>query len=164
MMKRILTHLILPSWRVRQVFPAAVLKAIEAEIAASETRHTGELRFVVEASLPLPQLLRGVTARQRALEAFAELHVWDTEDNSGVLIYVLLADRHVEILADRGINKKVGEATWQAICTNMEGAFRRGDFGEGAVTGVQEIGRVLATHFPAHGENPDELPNAAVIL
>lgn len=163
-MKRVLNHLIYPQWRTRRAFPADTLKAIEAEITASETLHTGELRFVVEASLPLPQLLRGTTARQRALEAFAELHVWDTEDNSGVLIYVLLADRQVEILADRGINRKVGDATWQAICHDMETAFHDGRFRDGAIDGVRAISRALATHFPAHGSNPDELPNAPVII
>lgn len=163
-MKRILTHLIYPAWRVRQAFSAEALKVIEAEIAASETLHTGELRFVVEACLPLPQLLRGTTARQRALEAFAELHVWDTEDNSGVLIYVLLADRQVEILADRGIDRKVGESVWQVICNDMETAFHDGRFREGAIAGVRAISCVLATHFPAHGLNPDELPNAAIII
>ena len=163
-MKRVLNHLIYPQWRTRRAFPADTLKAIEAEITASETLHTGELRFVVEASLPLPQLLRGTTARQRALEAFAELHVWDTEDNSGVLIYVLLADRQVEILADRGIDRKVGDATWQAICHEMETAFHDGRFHDGAIDGVRAISCVLATHFPAQGHNPDELPNAPIII
>ena len=163
-MKRTLIHLIYPAWRVRQAFSTEALKAIEAEIAASETLHTGELRFVVEASLPFPQLLRGTTARQRALEAFAELHVWDTEGNSGVLIYVLLADRRVEVLADRGIDRKVDDATWQAICRDMETAFHDGRFREGAIAGVRAISRVLATHFPAHGPNPDELSNAPVII
>ena len=103
-MKRILDHLIYPPWRVRRAFPAKTLKAIEDAVAASESLHRGELRFVVEAGLSFSELWRGTTARQRALAVFSDLHVWDTEDNSGVLIYVLLADRQVEILADRGIN------------------------------------------------------------
>ena len=163
-MKRILDHLIYPPWRVRRAFPAKTLKAIEDAVAASESLHRGELRFVVEAGLSFSELWRGTTARQRALAVFSDLHVWDTEDNSGVLIYVLLADRQVEILADRGINRKVGEATWQAICQAMETAFRDGRFHAGALAGVQAISQVLTTHFPAHGPKPDELPNAAIIL
>ena len=161
---RILNHLIDPPWRVRRAFPAETLTAIEAEVTASEASHTGELRFVVEASLSLAQLLRGVSARQRAIEVFADLHVWDTEDNSGVLIYVLLADRQVEILADRSIHRKVGDATWDAICHDMETEFHDGRFLDGAIAGVRAIGRVLATHFPARGHNPDELPNSTIIL
>ena len=163
-MKRILTHLVYPPWRVRRAFPADALEAIETEVASSEIRHRGELRFVVEAGLSFPHLLHGTTARQRALEVFSDLNVWDTEDNSGVLIYVLLADQQVEILADRGINKIVGEATWQAICHDMKAAFHDGHFREGAIAGVRAISQVLVRHFPAHGPNPDELPNAVLII
>lgn len=163
-MKRILDHLIYPPWRVRRAFPAETLKAVEDEVAASERLHRGELRFVVEAGLSFPELWHGTTARQRALEVFSDLHIWDTEENSGVLIYVQLADRQVEIVADRGIHRKVGDATWQTICRDMEIAFRDGRFREGARAGVQAISQVLSAHFPAHGANPDELPNAAIIL
>lgn len=162
--KRILSHLIDPPWRVRRAFPPEVLKEVEAAIAASEAHHAGELRFVVEPGLSLAHLLRGVSARQRALEVFAQLHVWDTEDNSGVLIYVLLADRQVEILADRGIHRRVGDGVWQSICHEMESAFRAGRFRDGALAGVREVGHVLAAHFPPRADNPDELPNTAVIL
>lgn len=163
-LKRIVSHLIYPQWRARLAFPQAALEAIEAEIAASEALHTGELRFVMEGNLDLIPLLRGTSARQRAIDTFSHLRIWDTEENSGVLIYVLLADRQVEILADRGISRKVDDATWQRICTTMERAFGRGQFCEGALTGVHEISRVLAEHFPASGVNPDELPNAAVLI
>lgn len=162
--QRILDHLIYPPWRVRRAFPVETLKAIEDEIAASERLHRGELRFVVEAGLSFAELWRGTTARQRALDVFADLHVWDTEDNSGVLIYVLLADRQVEILADRGINRKVGEAAWQAICRAMEAAFRDDRFHAGALAGVQAITQLLAAHFPAQEANQDELPNTAIII
>ena len=163
-MGRILKHLSYPRWRVRVAFPKAALKAIEAEVAASEMTHKGELRFVVEGGLDLPQLLRGVSARQRAVEAFSQLRVWDTEHNSGILIYVQLADRKVEILADRGIHQKVGDETWRCICADMQRAFRAGKFCEGAVEGVKAASRVLAEHFPAESGNPDELPNAPVVL
>ncbi|MFT3848900.1 MAG: TPM domain-containing protein [Propionivibrio sp.] len=162
--KRILSHLIDPPWRARRAFPADVLKAVEAEIAASERLHTGELRFVVETGLSLSHLLRGVPARQRALEVFADLRIWDTEENSGVLIYLLLADRQVEILADRGIHRKVGDATWRAICRDMETAFHDGRFRDGAIAGVRAISLVLEAHFPVSGPNPDELPNSTIII
>ena len=162
--QRILKHLMYPHWRVRLAFPKAALKAIEARVAASEKMHDGELRFVVEGGLDLPQLLRGLSARQRAVEAFSQLRVWDTEHNSGVLIYVQLADRQVDILADHGIDKQVGEQTWQRICAGMQKAFRAGLFQTGAIEGVEAVGRVLAEHFPAECENQDDLPNTPVIL
>jgi uncharacterized membrane protein len=163
-MKRMLKHLSVPRWRVRQAFPKVAMKAIEAAVEAPETLHNGELRFVVEGGLDLRQLLSGVSARQRAEEMFSRLRVWDTEHNSGVLIYVQLADRQVEILADRGIHKRVGDETWQRICAGMERAFRVGKFLEGAIESVEAVGRVLAEHFPAQGENPDELANSPVLL
>jgi uncharacterized membrane protein len=162
-MKRMLKHLSVPRRRVRQTFPKVTMKAIEAAGAASETLHNGELRFVVEGGLNLLQLLSGVSARQRAEEVFSRLRVWDTEHNSGVLIYVQLADRQVEILADRGIHNTVGDETWQRICAGMERAFRAGKFQEGAIEGVEAVGRVLAEHFPAQRENPDELANSPVL-
>jgi len=164
MLGRILKHLSFPRWRVRQVFPKNALRAIEAAVQASEQTHDGELRFVVEGGMDLPHLLRGLTARQRAVEVFAQLRVWDTEHNSGVLIYVQLADRQVEILADRGIHQKVGTPAWQRICGDMEKAFGAGHFQAGAVAGVAAVGRVLAEHFPARADKPDELPDTPVIL
>ncbi|MFZ5774611.1 MAG: TPM domain-containing protein [Thermodesulfobacteriota bacterium] len=161
---RILKHLLLPQWRVQQAFPKSSLKAIELAVMASETDHDGELRFAIEGGLNLADLLRGMTARQRAVELFARLRVWDTAHNSGVLIYVQLADRRVEILADRGINQRVGAATWQRICGEMQKAFGDDRFEAGAVAGVRAVGKVLAEHFPARRENPDELPDAPVVL
>lgn len=163
-MGRILKHLLYPHWRVGQYFPKDALVAIEAEVEASERLHDGELRFVVEGGLDLPLLFHGVTARQRAVEVFSRLRVWDTEHNSGVLIYVQLADRQVEILADRGIHKKVGDEPWQRICSAMEQAFGVGRFQEGAVEGIRAVGQVLAEHFPALKDNPDELDNKPVLL
>jgi len=151
-------------WRLRTAFPKRALKAIESAVRESETRHDGELRFALEGALGFGQLWRGVTARQRAVELFSQLRVWDTEHNSGVLIYVQLADRRVEILADRGINARVGAGTWQRICADMERAFGAGRFEAGAIAGVQAIGRLLEQHFPAQGANPDELPDAPVVL
>jgi uncharacterized membrane protein len=157
--KRLLKHLLLPDWLLRRHFPAATLAAIERAIADSEVRHTGELRFVVEGALHPSQLLRGVSARERALEVFSALRVWDTEANNGVLIYLLLADRDVEIVADRGCNHSVSPAQWEAICQEMEQRFRRGEFEAGALAGIRLVDELLRRHFPASGDNPDELPN-----
>lgn len=163
-MNRLLNHLLYPDWRTRRAFPARSLSAIEDAVAASEARHTGELRFVVEGALDLGHLVRGTTARERAVELFSELRVWDTEANSGVLIYVQLADRQVEILADRGVHRRVGDAPWQAICRTMEAHFHAGRFEAGALAGVQAIGGILAREFPAVGDNPDELANAPELI
>ena len=162
--KRILKHLFAPHWIVYRAFPRAALKRIETAIRESETSHAGELRFAVETGLHLVPLLRGVTPRQRARQVFAELNVWDTEHNSGVLIYVQLVDRTIEIIADRGIGAKVGQHEWDAICRRMEDAFRERRFEQGAREGIREITALLARHFPARGRNPDELPDRPVVL
>jgi uncharacterized membrane protein len=162
--KRIFRHLFLPHWSIGLAFPKRVLQAIEQAIAASEKRHDAELRFAVEAGLPPAALLRGQTARSRAVEVFSQLRVWDTEHNSGVLVYVQLVDRKVEILADRGINALVPQAEWNAICRRIEQSYREGAFEAGTLAAVEEIGLRLARHFPPRQTNPNELPNRPVIL
>jgi hypothetical protein len=162
--KRLLTHLLTPGWRVRRAFGAADLAAIGAEVAASEQTHRGELRFVIEGPLPFALLWRGVSARERATELFSRLGVWDTEANSGILIYVQLVDRRVEILADRGIARRVPQEAWDAICRRMEEAFRLKAYRRGALEAIDEASRLLALHFPARGNNPDELPNQPLVL
>ena len=157
-------HLFLDHFAVRRAFPRAVLSAIEKSIAAQEKRHRGELRFVVEGGLPLGPLVAGRTARERAIEVFSRLRIWDTEDNAGVLVYLLLADRRVEIVADRGIHAKVGTAAWDAICGEMQAAFAAGRFEAGAILGIEAISDLLAAHFPPGEENPNELPDAPVVL
>ncbi len=128
--------------------------------------HSGEVRFAIEASLEPHDIWHGLTPRQRALRVFAALGAWDTEANNGVLIYVLLADRDVEIVADRGFNGKVRPEEWSAICDAMDKRFRAGDFEGGAVECVRLVGEVVARHFPlAPGaRNPDELPNRPTLL
>lgn len=163
-MKRIFRHLFLPQWSIGLAFPKRVLQAIEQAIAASEKRHDAELRFAVEAGLPLAALLRGQTARQRAVEVFSQLRVWDTEHNSGVLIYVQLVDRKVEVLADRGINALVPQAEWDAICHRIEQRYRKGEFEQGTLAAIEEITVSLARHFPPREKNPDELPNRPIVL
>ena len=161
---RILKHLITPDWVARRVFPHAALNRIQETIRESEKSHDGELRFAVEAGLDLLPLLKGVAPRQRAVEVFSMLRVWDTERNSGVLIYVQLADRRIEIVADRGISAKVDQGAWDAICRSMEESFRAGRFEEGALQGIRAISLLMARHFPPHGSNPDELPDQPVVL
>jgi uncharacterized membrane protein len=162
--KRWLRHLFMPPWAWRRAFPPATLDAIEAAIVASETRHAGEIRFVVENSLPAILAWRGTSGRERAIEVFSNLRVWDTEHNSGVLIYLLLADRDIEIVADRGIDARVDAAAWEAVAREMEAAFRAGAFARGALAGIARVGDLLAAHFPPRGDNPDELANPPVIL
>ncbi len=160
---RTLKHLCTTGWSLRRDFPQTTLDAIEGEITASEQTHDGELRFAIEAALDIEPLMRGLQSRERANEVFSFLRVWDTQNNSGVLIYLLLSDHRVEIIADRGIGAKVQQEEWEAICREMEQAFRSGDFRSGSITGVQRISVLLAKHFPPGIRNPNELPNTPYI-
>ncbi len=165
---RIFRHLAAPHWLARRAFSRDSLKAVEAAVAASEKHHAGELRFVVEAGLPFVDLWRGVTPRERATELFSRLRVWDTAQNSGVLVYVQLIDRRVEIVADRGIAAHVAQEQWQAVCRGMEASFRSGAYGPGAVAAIARIGELLAAHFPPQPGEPaqpqNELPDRPLIL
>jgi uncharacterized membrane protein len=161
---RVLKHLVVPDWAARRAFPSRVILQIERAIRDSERQHLGELRFVLEGGLPLPFLRAKKPARARAEDLFARLRVWDTEHNSGVLIYVQLVDRRIEIVADRGIAGKVGEAEWSTVCRAMEKSFRQRRFGEGALEAIESCTRLLARHFPSHGEHRNELPDRPVVL
>jgi uncharacterized membrane protein len=162
--KRWFLHTFAPPWRQRALFPKATLAAIENAIAQSENTHSGELRFAVENALSSRQVWNDVSARQRALELFSNLRVWDTEENSGVLIYLLLADRTVQIIADRGINKRVPQAKWDDIARAMQTEFSQGNFQRGSLLGIERITALLARHFPATADNLDELPNEPVMI
>ena len=163
---RMLKHLFMLPGAVGRVFPQSALDGITEAIAASENTHTGEIRFAVEASLPWSYLWKNLPARSRALMVFSKLRVWDTEANNGVLIYLLLADRSVDIVADRGFAARVSQQQWNAVCKLMREKFHAGDFGGGGIAGVQGVGALLADHFPASGErdNPNELTNAPTVL
>ncbi len=161
---RFVRHLFAEGRGVKRAFPERSMKAIEEIIVAQERRHDGEIQFAVEEGLPLRDLLTGMTAHERALALFGELCVWDTEQNCGVLIYLLLADHRVEIVADRGIHHKVGAAAWEAICGAMQREFAAGKFEHGVLLGVQAISDLLATHFPPHGHNVDELSNRPFVI
>ncbi|MEO8158509.1 MAG: TPM domain-containing protein [Betaproteobacteria bacterium] len=161
---RLLRHLMSPQWRVRQCLPAPVLGRIEQAIVQSEARHGGQIRFAVEHALDARSLLRGVGARERALEVFAALKVWDTEHNNGVLIFLLLADRDVEIVADRGIHARVGALAWESICREMEDAFRDGQFELGITRGIGRVSSLLESHYPPTRRSANELPDRPVVL
>ncbi len=161
---RICRHLAVSHGRVSRAFPPAALGAIERAIKNSEAVHDGEIRFVVEGALDGAPLFSGHSAKERAIDLFSRLRMWDTEHNSGVLIYLLLADRQVEIIADRGIHAKAGSGAWLSICHEMEAAFRKREFEAGAVAGIRAVARQLAQHFPARTGARNELPNEAVLL
>ena len=161
---RLARHVFTLPGAVARAFPASVMAAIEEAIAKSEAAHRGEMRFAAEAALETGDLLAGETARERALEVFAQLRVWDTEENNGVLLYLLLADHDIEIVADRGISAKVAPAEWEQICRRMEAALRRGEFEQGILAGVEEISRLLARYYPAKAGGVNELPDKPVIL
>lgn len=156
---RFLKHLFLPGWWSHLRFPEASMARIEAAIAASERQHHGEICFAVETTLDMGPLLRGRTPRQRAQEVFAEQGLWDTEANNGVLIYLLLADRDVEIIADRGVSSRVDPAEWQAICQRMEASLRAGDFEVGVLRAIDDIHQHLCRLYPRAGEDMNELTN-----
>ncbi len=161
---RIVKHLVATHWQLDRAFPGQTQLAIEHAIKASETTHAGEIRFVLEGALDGTPLFKGQTARERAIEVFSYLRVWDTEHNNGVLIYLLFADRDVEIVADRGIHSKVGSREWESICRTMETAFRQANYEGGVVTGIQGVTQHLMKHFPASGAGRNELSNKPVVL
>jgi uncharacterized membrane protein len=161
---RFLRHLFASRWRTRRLFTDEVDAGIEAAIRAAEARTSGEIRFVIETALDPFVAGRGDAPRARALEVFGQFRVWDTELRNGVLIYVLVADRDVEILADRGAAAVIPAAGWEAAAGRMEEEFRAGRFREGAIAGVAAVGGLLEQHFPARVRDRDELPNQPALL
>ena len=145
---RLIRHVVASHWRTRMLFPKSSLDAIEQAVARAERTHAGEIRFAIETSLPPLHVINDVVPRARALEVFATLRVWDTERNNGVLIYVELADRIVEIVADRGLDGRVTPAEWAAVCRLMEEHFREGHYELGSIAGVDAVGTLLARQFP----------------
>ena len=162
--QRIGRHLLSNRGRVRRAFPRAALDAIERAIKSGESMHTGQVRFVVEGALDGRPLFQDQPPRARAIDLFSRLRIWDTEHNNGVLIYLLLADRRVEIVADRGINAKVADTDWQRICRAMEAQFKAGHFEAGVLKGVTAVTVLLAQHYPPSGPHENELPDKPVVL
>ncbi|ALK96134.1 hypothetical protein AB595_22265 [Massilia sp. WF1] len=163
-LKRALRHLFSTRTEAERAFPAATLAAIAEAITAGEQTHRGEVRLVVEKSLPLSAVWEDVSNRQRAISLFADYGIWDTEDNCGVLVYVNLADRKVDIVADRGINRRIDAATWQAICNTMTAGFAQGRFHEATLDAVGQVNMLLRQHFPSNGSRPNELPDKPLML
>lgn len=163
-MQRLWRHLLFFPWRLRQQFTQPVLQAIEQAISASETRHSGQIRVAVEANLSLLSVLRGATSRSRAQEVFTQLRVWDTEQNNGVLIYLLLAEHRVEIVADRGFHPIVTPEVWQGICEHMQQGLRQGAYQTAVCTGIRDIDALMAPHFPLTQTRTNELPDRPVVL
>ncbi len=163
-LKRFFRHVMMSQFTLRRMFPAQALQAIEKAVADTEATHRGQVRFAVEAELATWQLWCGLSTRQRAIEIFSQLGVWNTEENNGVLIYVLLADRKVEIVADRGIHRHVGNERWSAICKEIEHHYRKGEFAAGSVIGINKISAELAFYFPAKGLRLNEQQDSPVIL
>jgi uncharacterized membrane protein len=163
--QRILKHRLLDETDARRALSAAALQRLQSRVASSERGHSGEIRICVEASLPLSYLWRHATARQRAVTMFGKLRVWDTEHNNGVLIYLLLAEHRIEIVADRGLNRHVSAAQWQALTDNMAAAFKAGRYEAGLNEAVDAVGALLDQHFhvAAHLPNRNELPDEPVI-
>jgi uncharacterized membrane protein len=163
--QRLLQHRWLDESDTRKAIPPALLQRLKQRVAASESRHSGEIRICVEASLPSSYIWRDATPRERAVAMFAKLGVWDTEHNNGVLVYLLLAERAIEIVADRGLDKRVPAAEWQAMVQRMGAAFRDGRFEDGLTQALEEVSAKLVQHFPlAPGErNSNELPDEPVL-
>ena len=165
---RLIRHAVATHWRTRRLFPVATLDAIEKAIARAERTHAGEIRFAIETGLAPLHIINGTAPRARALEVFAHLRVWDTEHNNGVLLYVQVADRVVEIVADRGFEGRVSPADWAAVCRLMEEHFRAGRFEAGSIAGVDAIGSLLTRHFPpnlkAVSQSHNQLPDQPTLL
>jgi uncharacterized membrane protein len=147
-----------------RAFPPATLAAITQAIQLGEQTHRGEVRLIVEKAMPSDAIWDGITNRQRALALFADHGVWDTEENCGVLIYVNLAEHKVDIVADRGIARKIDEATWQAICRTMTENFAQGRFHDGSLAAIEQVNALLRTHFPSDGPRPNQLPDQPLML
>ena len=164
-----LTRLLRHRWadgRLRRVLTPEVLQRLGQRVAASERRHTGQIRICAEGGLPLSYLWRGASARERAITQFGKLRVWDTEHNNGVLIYLLLAEHAIEIVADRGLAQRVPAATWHTLVQRLGQALRAGQYEDGLTEVLAEISALLVAHFPASGHAPgsNELPDAPVLL
>ena len=157
-------HVFTDEGSARRRFTETTLDRLQQAILAGEATHRGQVCVAIEPALPLWRVLRRLSPRDRAIEVFGLLRVWDTEENNGVLIYLLLADRDVEIVADRAIHSRVGADAWEAICRRMEAAFRGGQHVEALDMGIREITALLTRHFPGDGRDANELPDRPVVL
>ncbi len=163
-MNRFFKHLLTTRAAARRAFPAQSLKAIENRIVEGEKSHRAEMRVIIESALPMEAIREKTTPRKRALDLFGRYRIWDTEDNCGVLIYINLADRQVEIVADRGIAGKIPPAEWDNTCKTMTSGFAQGRFEESTLDALFTINRLLTQHFPLTGSRENQLPDNPVLL
>ncbi len=161
---RLLRHRWFDEHDARRALGSAALQRIEARVAASERRHSGQIRVCIEAGLPFSYLRRQAGARERALTLFGKLRVWDTEYNNGVLIYLLLAEHAIEIVADRGLDRQVDAAQWHAIMQTMRAAFHGERFEDGLNQAIDAVDALLVQHFPGAGTRANELPDAPLLI
>jgi uncharacterized membrane protein len=161
---RLLRHLVANPALTRRHFSTTVRARIESAIREAESQHAGQICFAIETALPWRELLHGVTPRERAVEVFSRLRVWDTQANNGVLIYVMWADRAVEVIADRGISRQVAQAEWDEVCRGVEAQYAARRFADGSVAAVEGVSALLGRHFPSAIADADELPNQPVLL
>ena len=165
---RLYRHSVATHWHTRILFPKASRDAIQQAVVQAERSHCGQICFVIETALTPHQILSGVSAHDHALDVFSHLRVWDTAHNNGVLIYVQIADRHVEIVADRAFKDRVTDAEWAAVCRLMEQQFRAGRFQGGAIAGIEAVGEILSTHFPPQAtgaaEEDADLPTGPTLI
>lgn len=160
--KRLLRHFMVTHWYVRRIFSPQVLDAVAAQVRQCESTHGGEIQVAIEADLATQALLRNQSTRERAIEVFAHLHVWDTRERNGVLVYVCFADRAIEIIADRGFAGKIGDQDWATICTTLQREFARGEYQQSLCNAIQSVSDLMARHFPHVDDN--ELPDRPVLL
>jgi len=161
---RLLKHLFTTTVSGKRAFPPATLKQIEVSIAAGEKLHHAEVRLIVEHSLAATAVLHHTTSRQRAIELFSQYRIWDTEENCGILIYVNLADRKVEIIPDRAIANLVSQNDWHAVCRTMTHGFAQGKFHDSAIAALTQLNVLLQSQFPADATHPNQLPNSPIVL
>ncbi|MET0518036.1 MAG: TPM domain-containing protein [Burkholderiaceae bacterium] len=163
---RLLRHRLWDEADARRALPPPARLRLQQQVAASEARHSGEIRICVEAGLPTSYLWRGAPVRQRALALFGKLRVWDTEHNNGVLIYLLLAERSIELVADRGLSRLTPPDSWPRLVAELGGALQQGRFEQGLAAAIDAVSALLLEHFPLPaGQAPlNELPDAVILL
>jgi uncharacterized membrane protein len=162
--QRYLKHFLTTQWQLQRSFPRTTLDVIEEAVRSAEKQHSGEICFAIESRLAFKRLRAGLDARRRAYELFAHLGVWNTHANNGVLIYLLLAEHDIEIVADRGFEGNVSEAEWSEVCRVMEAELAAGRFEAGVLAGIQSVSELIARHFPPRADDRNELPDAPMII
>ncbi|MBN8550171.1 MAG: TPM domain-containing protein [Deltaproteobacteria bacterium] len=161
---RFIRHAFCGPWTVRRHFSQSDLDAIEAHIKATEATHGGEIRVCIEADLDVSELVAGLSPAERSRNVFSHLRVWDTAQNNGVLLYVLLADRAFEIVADRAISQHISAPEWAEVSREIEAEFKAGRFLSGVKRGIDLIAHRISRHFPSGQRHSAELSDKPVIL